>query len=116
MENKSTPSRWTLWFGLVLANIVGWVVGMPLSCGLSFYVSGFFFATWDDWGIVAVGGLFGATLGAVLATMQWVIMRQMKRKDFSAGTWVTASIMGGAVAWAAIWISLLIRGLSSGMD
>lgn len=74
MKHKEEPIRrpesfnWTLWLKWILATTLGWLIAFMLGNEVAF--------------------------GAVIGTVQWVVLRPMIRKD---GWWIPAS----AVGWAA---------------
>jgi len=108
-QSECTQVGWSFLLWWVLASAVGWVVGLTLATevGLAMndlmlpvvnwavlnkqnFIAGF---AWELGGVV-IDVLFGAVLGTVIGTLQWLVLRG---KISKAAWWVLASAVGWAL-------------------
>jgi len=75
---------WTLWLQWLVATAIGWAAGEAVAS----------FVTEDT---ILLGTFHSATIGLVLGTMQWLILRQHIEM---AARWILATVIGSAVGGA----------------
>lgn len=101
-DKTNLPAGWTLWFGWVLANIVGAVAGFPLTAVALRVVA--VVAAADERAIFPY--VLFPVVGVCIGGMQWLILR---RYTSQAGWWVLST----AAVWPVCYtfIGLVTRGV-----
>jgi hypothetical protein len=82
-ENPSIPPGCGMWFAWLLATVLGSAIGWSLGWRISFLGPG-----------ILATPLIGGTMGLVLGTMQWMVLRSELKQSW---WWILASVAG----WAA---------------
>ena len=87
---------WAFWLAWVLANSVGWIVGMGLAWLLSVFISPLLNAGWMPV-IWLIGGML---VGINLGINQWFLLRPLRYGTLNkrANWWVLANVVGWAVS------------------
>jgi hypothetical protein len=87
---------WAFWFAWVLANSVGWIVGMSLAWLLSVIIPPLSAGTWTA-SVWTVGGMI---VGTNLGINQWFLLRPLRYGTLGrrANWWVAATIFGWAIS------------------
>ena len=96
MENQSREYLgWMFWLIWVLANSVGWIIGMSLV-----WVLNFLLASFPTGGLHMVGWVVvGALVGAIFGVNQWFIFRPLGNNTIGkwAHWWFVATVIGWSI-------------------
>jgi hypothetical protein len=93
-DNGTAQPGWRTWLGWVVASSVGLAIGLIVFLPVAVVLG-------DELDVVPrafASGAAGAVLGAAVGGAQWLVLR---RRMLQPGSWVWASIAGGAVGGAA---------------